>query len=129
MNTGIADAFDLATGSPRCPARPGSTALDGYENAGRASALEVLRFTDRMTRIAMLGNPIARLVRRSVAGTVGRLGPVQRRMAGMWVTGLERSPLQDEEILAAVAPVVTKQLSPTQQAGTGAVNGRGTWLS
>ena len=89
MNTGIADAFDLATrlasGSP--------SALDGYETGRRSAALEVVRFTDRMTRMAMLRNPMARTARRLVMGTAGRSPAVQRKI-GMWVSGLGRSPLR-----------------------------------
>jgi 2-polyprenyl-6-methoxyphenol hydroxylase-like FAD-dependent oxidoreductase len=89
MNTGIADAFDLAT--RLAAGRP--SALDGYEAQRRVAALEVVRFTDRMTRMAMLRNPIARTARRLVLGTAGRSATVQRRI-GMWVSGLERSPLR-----------------------------------
>jgi len=63
----------------------------------------VLRFTDRMTKVAMLRNPVARVARLTVARTVGRLGPVQRRIA-LWVTGLERSPLRAD--LPSVASAV-----------------------
>ena len=94
MNTGIADAFDLSTRLAAVLAgRAGDETLDDYERGRRAAALEVLRFTDRMTRMAMLRSPVARAGRRTLAGSVGRLGPVQRRLA-MWVTGLERSPLR-----------------------------------
>ena len=55
----------------------------------------MLRFTDRMTRVAMLDKPVPRSVRRLMAGSVGRLRPVRRRLA-MWVTGLERSPLRGD---------------------------------
>ena len=41
----------------------------------------------------MLRNPVARVARLVMAKSVGRLGPVQRRIA-LWVTGLERSPLR-----------------------------------
>jgi 2-polyprenyl-6-methoxyphenol hydroxylase-like FAD-dependent oxidoreductase len=94
MNTGIADAFDLATrlGAVLTGQADGST-LDAYERQRRAVALEVLRFTDRLTRMAMMRNPVARSARRVAAGTVGRLAPVQHRLA-MWVTGLQRSPLR-----------------------------------
>ncbi len=94
MNTGIADAYDLATrlAAVVAGAAPEST-LDAYAERRRAAALEVLRFTDRMTKVAMLRNPVARVARLAVARTVGRLGPVQRRIA-LWVTGLERSPLR-----------------------------------
>jgi 2-polyprenyl-6-methoxyphenol hydroxylase-like FAD-dependent oxidoreductase len=96
MNTGIADAFDIATRlAAVVSGQAAPTVLDGYELHRRAAALEVLQFTDRMTRMSMLRHPAARLVRRLGAGTVGRLGPVQRRVA-MWVTGLQRSPLRSD---------------------------------
>jgi 2-polyprenyl-6-methoxyphenol hydroxylase-like FAD-dependent oxidoreductase len=87
MNTGIADAYDLAT---KLASRAD---LEAYARVRQQTALEVVRFTDRMTRIAQLSNPAARTVRRVVAGTAGRLHPVQNRIA-TWVTGLERSPLR-----------------------------------
>ncbi len=96
MNTGIADAFDLATRlAAVLSGQAGEPTLDAYEKVRRPAALEVLRFTDWMTRMAMLSSPIARSVRRVVAGTVGRLGPVQRRLT-LWITGLERSPLRGD---------------------------------
>ena len=109
MNTGIADAYDLATRLAAVVAggAPEST-LDVFATRRRAAALEVLRFTDRMTKVAMLRNPVARLARLAAARTVGRLGPVQRRIA-LWVTGLERSPLRDD--LPSVGSAV--DLEPT----------------
>lgn len=96
MNTGIADGFDLAT---RLAAVLGGDSdageLDRYENTRRPAALEVLRFTDGMTRMALLRNPVARAARRVAAGTLGRL-PFVRRVLTMWVTGLKRSPLRGQ---------------------------------
>ena len=94
MNTGIADAYDLATRLAAVVADGAAeSSLDTYAEERRAAALEVLRFTDRMTRMAMLRNPVARVARLVAARSVGRLGPVQRRIA-LWVTGLERSALR-----------------------------------
>jgi 2-polyprenyl-6-methoxyphenol hydroxylase-like FAD-dependent oxidoreductase len=102
MNTGIADAFDLATRIAAVhTGQAGESALDAYDRVRRAAALEVLAFTDRLTATAMLRNPAARAARRALAGTLGRLGPVRRRVA-MWVTGLQRSPLYGD--LPAVTP-------------------------
>ncbi len=57
MNTGIADAFDLSTRlAAVLTGRAGETGVDQYEQARRPAALEVLRFTDRLTRISMLHN-------------------------------------------------------------------------
>jgi 2-polyprenyl-6-methoxyphenol hydroxylase-like FAD-dependent oxidoreductase len=98
MNTGIADAFDLATRLAEGP-----STLDGYERERRAAALEVVRFTDRMTRMAMLRNPMARTARRLVMSTAGRLPAMQRKI-GMWVSGLERSPLPGRRPPGPVSP-------------------------
>ncbi|MFB9840093.1 FAD-dependent monooxygenase, partial [Actinoallomurus acaciae] len=50
MNTGIADAYDQATRlAAVLTGQAGEEVLDGYEAARRAAALDVLRFTDRMT--------------------------------------------------------------------------------
>jgi hypothetical protein len=68
-------------------------------------ALEVLRFTDRLTKAAMLRNPAARFARRVGTGAIGRLRPVQHRRA-MWVTGLQRSPLHGN--LPVVTPADSK---------------------
>jgi 2-polyprenyl-6-methoxyphenol hydroxylase-like FAD-dependent oxidoreductase len=94
MNTGIADAYDLSTRlGAVLTGQAEQSVLDGYEQNRRAAALEVLRFTDRMTKMAMLSNPIVRSVRRVAAGTLSRIGPV-RHLITMWITGLKRSPLR-----------------------------------
>jgi 2-polyprenyl-6-methoxyphenol hydroxylase-like FAD-dependent oxidoreductase len=94
MNTGIADAYDLAT---RLAAVLNGQAvepvLDGYETERRAAALEVLRFTDRLTKLAMLSNPVARAARRVVVGTGSRIRPLRHQVT-LWITGLKRSPLR-----------------------------------
>src|SRR4029453_3830901 len=60
MNTGIADAYDLATRlGAVLTGQADASVLDGYELHRRAAALEVLRFTDRMTRMAMPSSPLA----------------------------------------------------------------------
>jgi 2-polyprenyl-6-methoxyphenol hydroxylase-like FAD-dependent oxidoreductase len=107
MNTGIADAFDLATRLAAVLAgQADESSLDAYDRVRRAVALEVLAFTDRLTRVAMMRNPAARIARRVGTGTVGRLRPVQRRLA-MWVTGLQRSPLRGD-----LPAVTTRQREP-----------------
>ena len=96
MNTGIADAFDVATTvAAVLRRRVDEAALDQYDTRRREAALEVLKFTDRITRIATLRSPIARGMRRVLARTVGRSQRIKRHVA-MWVTGLERSPLRAE---------------------------------
>jgi hypothetical protein len=61
----------------------------------------VLRFTDRMTRMAMPSNPLARSPRTVAAATAGRTAPI-RHLATTWITGLKRSPLRHD--LPTVAP-------------------------
>ncbi|MGW6276155.1 FAD-dependent oxidoreductase [Kribbella sp. NPDC055071] len=94
MNTGIADAFDLATRlAAVLTGEADDTVLDTYDANRRAAALEVLRFTDRMTRMALIRHPLPRAARWLAAHSVGRSPYVQRRLA-TWVTGLQRSPLR-----------------------------------
>jgi hypothetical protein len=64
-----------------------------------------------MTTIATLRSTPARLVRRVLAGTVGRLGPVQHRVT-MWISGLQRSPLRHE------LPAVTRRPADAPAAGS-----------
>jgi 2-polyprenyl-6-methoxyphenol hydroxylase-like FAD-dependent oxidoreductase len=113
MNTGIADAYDLATRLAATLAGADPTVLDGYETNRRSAALEVLRFTHRMTRIAQLRSPAARLSRRILAGTIGRLGPVQRRIT-MWISGLERSPLRHGLPVVPPTPILQPAQTHTQ---------------
>jgi 2-polyprenyl-6-methoxyphenol hydroxylase-like FAD-dependent oxidoreductase len=104
MNTGVADAFDVATRlAAVLMAQADESVLEGYEHDRRAAALEVLRFTDRMTRMAMLSNPVARSARRFAAASLSRVRPV-RRVVTLWITGLARSPLRHG--LPVVAPPV-----------------------
>jgi len=96
MNTGIADAYDVATRLAavlKCGAGP--SILDGYEHDRAAAAAEVVRFTDRMTRMATLRNPVARAARRLAIPAITRIHPVQHQMT-MWITGLKRSPLRSD---------------------------------
>jgi 2-polyprenyl-6-methoxyphenol hydroxylase-like FAD-dependent oxidoreductase len=96
MNTGIADAFDLANRlAAVVSGRADESTLDSYERQRRHAALEVLEFTDRMTRIATLTNPVARWLRNAAAGRIVGIGPVRRRIT-MWITGLGRSPLRGD---------------------------------
>lgn len=103
-NTGIADAFDIASKlAAVLRGESDETALDLYDQRRRAAALEVLKFTDRITRVATLRSPIARGMRRLLARTVGRSARVKRHVA-MWVTGLERSPLRVNQHDGRTAP-------------------------
>lgn len=73
----IADACDLSTrlAAAVLNGQAPESVLDDYETDRRAAALEVLRFTDRMTKMAMLSNPITRSVRRVAVGTGSRIRP------------------------------------------------------
>jgi 2-polyprenyl-6-methoxyphenol hydroxylase-like FAD-dependent oxidoreductase len=94
MNTGIADSFDLSTRlAAVLTGHAAETELDEYERSRRPAALQVLSFTDRLTKISMVRNPIARRIRRIGAHIVGGRKPVQRRIT-MSISGLERSPLR-----------------------------------
>lgn len=91
MNTGIADAYDLADRlAGACTGDQGS--LDGYEAARRPAALEVIQFTDRMTTLALARSPLARVSRNTAMRLLSRFPPVRRRLIN-WVSGTERSPL------------------------------------
>ena len=103
MNTGIADAFDLATRmSAVLTGEADDAVLEGYVTARRAAALEVLTFTDRMTRFALVHHRVPRAARWLAAHSVGRSPFVQRRLA-MWMTGLRRSPLRAEDTAAILS--------------------------
>jgi len=94
MNTGIADAFDVATRlAAVLTGQADDHVLDEYDATRRAAALEVLRFTDRMTRMALMRHQLPRTGRWLAAHTLGRSAYMQRRIA-TWVTGLRRSPLR-----------------------------------
>ena len=96
MNTGIADAYDLATRLGAVLAEQAAQAvLDGYERQRRPAALEVLTFTDRMTKMAMVRSPIARPLRDTALATASRI-PAIRNLITLWVTGLKRSPLRHD---------------------------------
>src|SRR5262249_40532143 len=101
MNAGIADAYDLATPlAPGLTAQPAPAVLDGYEQDRRQAALEVVEFTDRMTRMAMVRSPFARPLRDTALAVASRI-PAIRNTIRLWVTGLKRSPLRHQ------LPVVT----------------------
>jgi 2-polyprenyl-6-methoxyphenol hydroxylase-like FAD-dependent oxidoreductase len=125
MNTGIADAYDLATRlGAVLTGQADQSVLDGYQRSRRAAALEVLRFTDRMTRISMLSNPLARTLRTAAAQTIGRTPPIQHLLT-TWITGLKRSPLRRD--LPAVAPPAPPAANGTlrpRHDGRGPVPGR-----
>ncbi|GAA4169199.1 NAD(P)/FAD-dependent oxidoreductase [Gryllotalpicola koreensis] len=92
MNTGIADAYDLAERlADALEGRP--AALDGYEPARLAAAAEVVRLTDRITRLALIRPAPLRWMRNAALGRVMAIPAVQRRLVS-WISGIERSPLR-----------------------------------
>jgi 2-polyprenyl-6-methoxyphenol hydroxylase-like FAD-dependent oxidoreductase len=74
MNIGIQDAAELAR-------RILDGTEDGYEAARRPVAAGVLTMTDRMTRVATLRAPAARLVRNAALLAAGRSGAARRGLA------------------------------------------------
>lgn len=82
MNTGIQDAAALAArlGAVLRDGAPAAS-LDGYEAERRPVAAGVVKFTDRMTRIATAGNASQRRVRNSVLRVLDKIPAVHRKMA------------------------------------------------
>ena len=96
MNTGIADAYDLATRLAAVLTGQADVAvLDGYETDRRPAALEVVTFTDCMTTMATVRSPIARALRDTALAAASRI-PAIRNLITLWVTGLKRSPLRHD---------------------------------
>lgn len=84
MNTGIQDAMALGTVLADVAAgRADESLLDDYERHRRPVALQVVRYTDRMTRVATVHAPARRRVRNALLGRLASLSLVQRRMALM----------------------------------------------
>src|SRR5262245_56502241 len=96
MNTGIADAYDLATRLAAVLTGQASPAiLDGYERDRRRAALEVVTFTDRMTTMATVRSPAARALRDAALAAARRI-PAARTSITLCVSGLKRSPLRHD---------------------------------
>jgi 2-polyprenyl-6-methoxyphenol hydroxylase-like FAD-dependent oxidoreductase len=83
MNLGLKDAVTLAG------ALAAGADLDGWARTRRAEAAEVVRMTDRLTRIATLRSPAARQLRNLGLRLLGSLPPVRRRLA-LRFSGLDR---------------------------------------
>ncbi|MFJ1460182.1 FAD-dependent oxidoreductase [Nocardia sp. N2S4-5] len=81
MNTGIQDAAALGALLVRVLGGAPEALLNDYEKSRRPVALDVVAFTDRMTRVATLRPRPARLVRNAVLRTVTRLPAVRRALA------------------------------------------------
>lgn len=92
MNTGIADAYDLAERiADAC--HGDESGLDCYEQERRPIALDVIRFTDRMTTMALARSPLIRVLRNTALRLATRIPPIRHRIV-TWVSGIERSPLR-----------------------------------
>src|SRR5215831_7725290 len=110
MNTGIADAYDLATRlAAVLTGQAGQAILDGYERDRRAAALEVVTFTDRMTTMASVRSPAARALRDAALAAASRI-PAIRNLITLWVSGLKRSPLRHD--LPPLKPARLPQPAP-----------------
>ncbi|GAB2653778.1 FAD-dependent oxidoreductase [Nocardia goodfellowii] len=81
MNTGIQDAAFLGPLLARVVRGEPETLLDTYETTRRPVALEVVAFTDRMTRMATLRPRPARLLRNTVLSLATRIPAVRTRLA------------------------------------------------
>ncbi|PPJ01761.1 pentachlorophenol monooxygenase [Nocardia nova] len=81
MNTGIQDATLLGTLLARVLRGEPDTLLDEYERTRRPVALDVVAFTDRMTRMATLRPRPARLLRNTAIRLVTRVPAVRTTLA------------------------------------------------
>jgi 2-polyprenyl-6-methoxyphenol hydroxylase-like FAD-dependent oxidoreductase len=82
MNTGIQDAANLTWKLALvCHDLAGDELLDSYEAERRPVAVEVVRQTHRLTRLATMHSPVQRGVRNAALGVAGRVPAVRRFMA------------------------------------------------
>ncbi|MFI1918706.1 FAD-dependent monooxygenase [Nocardia sp. NPDC020380] len=81
MNTGIQDAAFLGALLARVHAGEPDSILDTYESVRRPVAQGVVSFTDRMTRMATLSNPVAREARNLLISTITHIGAVNHKLA------------------------------------------------
>ncbi|MEV4114780.1 FAD-dependent monooxygenase [Nonomuraea sp. NPDC049695] len=92
MNTGIQDAYDLAaTLAAVHGGADAYTMLAGYRRRRMAAARQVVRFTDRLMRLATFDTPVTHLVRTAgfaLAGLVPALG----RRAALMMSCVTRTP-------------------------------------
>ncbi|TCK01275.1 FAD-dependent oxidoreductase [Nocardia alba] len=81
MNTGIQDAALLATLLTKVTAGEPDSVLDSYETVRRPIALDVVAFTDRMTRMATVQSGVVRAARNTAARLLGRVPAVRDKLA------------------------------------------------
>lgn len=98
MNTGMQDAFNLAwklalvcRGLASAPAL-----LDSYQPERHAVGAEVIESSGRLTKVALIANPVARFLRDTIGHFILGLQPVQHAVAETMTelsTGYPESPL------------------------------------
>lgn len=110
MNTGIQDAMvlagmlaDVLTG------RADEAHLDSYETTRRPIAVDVVATTHRITRAATARNPVARAMRNTMLGLVGRIGPMRRTLA------MKLSELDTDPARRSGQPVRTPHTTPDRE--------------
>jgi 2-polyprenyl-6-methoxyphenol hydroxylase-like FAD-dependent oxidoreductase len=91
MNTGIADAYDLAE-SIAADTAGDATALDRYERRRLRAARQVVGLTGRITRVALVRGRLGRVLRDSALRVLMRVPRVRRALIRS-ISGLDRSPL------------------------------------
>jgi 2-polyprenyl-6-methoxyphenol hydroxylase-like FAD-dependent oxidoreductase len=100
MNTGLQDAYNLAWKLGLVLAgRAPETLLDSYDAEREPIAEGLLRFTDALTRIATVRNPLAANLRDHLFGLLVQQEVVQQRMANQIAelkVGYRHSPIVDE---------------------------------
>ena len=100
MNTGLQDAYNLAWKLALVARGEGTDALlDSYGAEREPVATELLRLTERGTRVVTLRNPIAQALRNQVGSFLTGLDVVQQRLArqvGELSVNYRRSPLVGE---------------------------------
>jgi 2-polyprenyl-6-methoxyphenol hydroxylase-like FAD-dependent oxidoreductase len=81
MNTGIQDAVVLAELAHAALRLDDLTMLDEYERRRRKVAKDVIRLTDRFTRVVTVRNAVNRRLRNVALAAVGRLPGVRHAIA------------------------------------------------
>lgn len=101
MNTGLQDAYNLAWKLALVAKGEGKDALlDAYGAEREPVASELLRMTERGTRVVTLRNPVAQALRNQVGRFLTSLDVVQQRLArqvGELSVNYRRSPLVGED--------------------------------
>jgi 2-polyprenyl-6-methoxyphenol hydroxylase-like FAD-dependent oxidoreductase len=81
MNTGVQDAYNLAWKLALvAKGQADAKILDSYSIEREPVARHVLKFTDRMTRMVTLKNPVLQTVRNFILSFVFQLGSVQKKI-------------------------------------------------